>query len=86
MTITLTADQERFIQTKLRAGKYESAEEVLETALRLLDEYDRSEAEWVEEVRVKIDAAIATSEQTPPLDGKTVVNSIMERFQRARQA
>jgi antitoxin ParD1/3/4 len=58
MSISLTPDQERFIQTKLQAGKYRSAQEVLEIALRLLDEYDRAEAEWVEDVRKKIDAAI----------------------------
>jgi antitoxin ParD1/3/4 len=38
MSISLIPDQERFIQTKLQAGKYRSAEEILETALRLLDE------------------------------------------------
>lgn len=58
MSISLTPDQERFIQTKLQAGKYRSAQEVLEIALRLLDEYDRAEAEWVEHVREKIDATI----------------------------
>jgi antitoxin ParD1/3/4 len=58
MSISLTPDQERFIQTKLQAGKYRSAQEVLEIALRLLDEYDLAEAEWVEDVREKIDAAI----------------------------
>lgn len=51
MSISLTPDQERFIQTKLQAGKYRSAEEALEIALRLLDEYDRADAEWIEAVR-----------------------------------
>ena len=59
MSISLTPDQERFVQTKLQAGKYRSVEEILEIALRLLDEYDRTEAEWVEDVREKIDAAIS---------------------------
>jgi antitoxin ParD1/3/4 len=86
MSINLTPDQERFIQAKLNAGKYRTAEEILELALRLLDEFERSEAEWVEEVRGKIDAAIAVSDQTPPLDGETFVNGILERFQQANQA
>lgn len=86
MSISLTPNQERFIQTKLQAGKYRSAEEVLEVALRLLDEYDRAETEWVEDVREKIDAAIATSDHTPPIDGETFVNQIIERFQQVRQA
>ncbi|MBD1907782.1 type II toxin-antitoxin system ParD family antitoxin [Funiculus sociatus GB2-A5] len=86
MSISLTPNQERFIQTKLQAGKYRSAEEVLEVALRLLDEYDRAETEWVEDVREKIDAAISASDHTPPIDGETFVTQILERFQQARQA
>ena len=85
MSISLTPDQERFVQTKLQAGKYRSVEEILEIALRLLDEYDRAEAEWVEDVREKIDAAIAASEHTPPIEGETFVNQILERFRQAQQ-
>ena len=51
MNISLTPHQEGLIQSKLQTGKYHSAEEVLEIALRLLDEYDRTEAEWVKDVR-----------------------------------
>jgi antitoxin ParD1/3/4 len=86
MSISLTSDQERFIQAKLQAGKYRSAEDILETALRLLDEYDRSEAEWVEQIRTKIDAAVEVSKQTAPIDGETFINGILERFQQIRQA
>ena len=80
MSISLTDNQERFIRTKLQAGKYRFAEEVLEIELRLLDEYERADAAWVEEVRVKIDVAIEASSCTPPIDGETFVNGILERF------
>jgi antitoxin ParD1/3/4 len=83
MSISLNPDQERLIEAKLQSGKYRSAEEVIELALRLLDEYDRADAEWVEEVREKIDAAIVASTHTPPIDGETFVNQILERFQQA---
>ena len=86
MSISLTPNQEHFIQTKLQTGKYGSAEEILEIALRLLDEYDRADTEWVEEVRTKIDAAIEASTHTPPIDGETFVNHILERFQQGNQA
>ncbi len=85
MSISLTPDQEHFIQTKLQTGKYRSAEEILEIALRLLDEYDRADAKWVEEVRTKIDAAIEVSTHTPPIDGETFINHILERFQQGNQ-
>lgn len=86
MSTAITPDQERFIQTKLQTGKYRSAEEVLEIALRLLDEYDRAEAEWVEGIRAKIDAAVEASEHTAPVDGETFVNGILERLQQAKQS
>ncbi len=86
MSISLTPDLERFIQTKLQTGKYRSAQEVLEIALRLLDECDRADTEWVEEVREKIDMAIETSTHTPPVDGETFINHILERFQQPHQA
>ena len=44
MSIRLTPSQEQFIQSKLQSGKYRSAEELLETALRLLDENDHRAA------------------------------------------
>jgi antitoxin ParD1/3/4 len=84
MSISLTSDQERFVQAKLQAGKYRTAEDILEIALRLLDEYDRSEIEWVEDVQAKIDAAIETSNHTAPIDGETFVNGVLERFQQIR--
>ncbi|MEQ8385308.1 MAG: type II toxin-antitoxin system ParD family antitoxin [Coleofasciculus sp. A1-SPW-01] len=85
MSITLTKTQEQFIQTKLRTGKYRSAEEVLEIALQLLDEYERADSEWSNSVRAKIDAAIAVSEQTPPIDGEPFIAEILDRFQQARE-
>jgi antitoxin ParD1/3/4 len=83
MNISLTPEQENLIKTKLQTGKYRNVEEVLEIALKLLDEYDRSDAEWVKSVQAKIDAAISTSEHTPPIDGESFVNQIVARFQKS---
>lgn len=38
MTIQLTPDQETFVQSQVKTGQYQSVEEVLSTALRLLRE------------------------------------------------
>jgi len=86
MSITLTSSQEQFIQTKLETGKYRSAQEVLEVALRLLDEYDRGDRQWIDAVRVKIDAAVAMSEHTPPIDGETFIAGICDRFRETRES
>jgi antitoxin ParD1/3/4 len=84
MNISLTPNQEHFIQTKLQSGKYRSAEEILELALQLLDEYDHANTQWVEEVREKIEAAIEVSNHTPPMDGEAFVNRTLERLRQLR--
>ena len=39
----------------------------------------------IEETRQKVDFAIAELERGEGLDGETVVNEILERFQKARE-
>jgi antitoxin ParD1/3/4 len=85
MSINLTPEQEHFIESKIRDGKYRSPEEVLEIALQLLDEYDRADIQWNEDVKEKIEAALLISEQTELLDGKAFINKILDRFNKARQ-
>lgn len=80
MNISFNPEQEELIRNKLQSGKYRDVNELMATALQLLDEYDRSNAEWVEDVRVKIDAAISASENTPPVDGENFVNQIVAEF------
>ena len=57
----------------------------MQIRMRLLNEYDRSDAAWVEDVREKIDAAISASDQTPPIEGENFVSQVLERFQQAGQ-
>ncbi|BAC89852.1 ribbon-helix-helix domain-containing protein [Gloeobacter violaceus] len=85
MGISLTPEQEGFVLSKLQTGQYRSAEELLEVALQLLEAHDRAEAKWVEDVREKIDAAIAASEHAPPVDGTDYVARTLERLRQVRQ-
>ena len=70
-------------QRQLRTGKYRSAEEILEIALRLFDECDHAESQWIQSVRAKIDAAIEAADHTDPVDGETFGDGILDRFQSA---
>ena len=47
---------------------------------------DLSDREWIESVGVKIDAAIAVSEHTQPIDGETFIIGILDRFRQARES
>jgi antitoxin ParD1/3/4 len=59
-------------------------EEIAARFLAELAAEQQAENVWVEDVRTKIDAAISASEQTPPIDGETFINQILERLQRGR--
>ena len=45
MTVTLTPESEALVQRKVDAGGYTTVDEVIQAALRLLDEHDRKLAE-----------------------------------------
>lgn len=51
MNVSLTAELERWVQSKVEAGLYQSASEVVRDALRLLVERDRLQLARVEELR-----------------------------------
>lgn len=40
MNVSLTPNLEKFVQKKVRSGKYKSSSEVVREALRLLEEHD----------------------------------------------
>ena len=80
MDIALTPKQQNLIQAKLKSGKYQSSQQIIEIALCLFNEYEQAESEWSQSVRAKIQAAIEASETKPPVDGETFINGILERF------
>jgi antitoxin ParD1/3/4 len=80
MNISLTPEQESLIRAKIATGKYQSPQQLLEFAFRLLEEYEQAENEWVLSVREKIQAAIEMSEKEPPIDGEVFISGILERF------
>ena len=44
MNVSLTAELEKFVSTKVESGRYNSASEVVREALRLLEEHDNARA------------------------------------------
>jgi antitoxin ParD1/3/4 len=42
MNVSLTAELEKFVSTKVESGRYNSASEVVREALRLLEEHDNA--------------------------------------------
>jgi len=74
--------------TEFKTAVRELPENELAEFLEWLDEFqdDRADRQWIDTVRVKIDAAVAVSEHTPPIDGETFIAGICDRFRQVRKS
>ena len=59
MDISLSPSLEHFVQEKIENGGYQSANEVISDALRLLQERERPREELIEQLRRTIDLQIS---------------------------
>ena len=79
MTVTLTAEQEQFIAEQLKDGHYHSASDVIAQSLGLL----RAQEEFIRantaELREKIAVGIAQANHGELLDGKAVIDALLEK-------
>jgi antitoxin ParD1/3/4 len=79
MTVTLTAEQEQFITEQLKDGHYRSAADVVAQSLGMLraqEEFIRSN---VSELREKIAVGIEQANRGELLDGKAVIDALLEK-------
>ena len=74
--------------TEIKTAVRELPENELAEFLEWLDEFQAALADrqWIDTVRVKIDAAVAMSEDTPPIDGETFIAGICDRFWQVRES
>jgi antitoxin ParD1/3/4 len=86
MSITFSPEQEQIIQVLLATGKFNSVDEVIQTALRFLAEETLSDQEWLAETRTKIDEGIASIERGEGIDGETFVNQLLTQLKQAKEA
>jgi len=66
MNVQLTPEQEQLVLTKVKTGRYHSANEVMSEALRQMENRDQI----IEEVRQKIAAGVASLRQGKGTDGE----------------
>ncbi|PAX45713.1 type II toxin-antitoxin system ParD family antitoxin [Brunnivagina elsteri] len=85
MDITLKPEQEQFIQEKLQSGKYQTANEVIVEAFRLLEERDKRYQEWLEETRQKVAIGLAELERGEGVDGEVVMAELRDMIHQVRE-
>jgi antitoxin ParD1/3/4 len=76
MNLDLTAELEQLVQNKVKSGQYNSASEVMQEALRLLQQRDEVFVLRKEEVRQKIDQGWDAARRGEFVDGDEVFDRI----------
>lgn len=84
MNVSLTPKLEKYIQSKVKTGRYTSASEVVREALRLLEQDDARERE-LQKFRAELDRGIAEADAGLTIDGEEVFAKLRERSRLRRK-
>ena len=84
MEITLQPELEQFIQEKIKSGQYQSVNEAVNAALKLLIERELIYQGRFAELRQEILVGIEASERGDVLDSETVFTSIQKKLEQRR--
>jgi antitoxin ParD1/3/4 len=80
MSITLHSEQETIIASLIAPGSFQTADEVLQMALKLLETEQHSYQSWVVKTRAQVKEKIDSLERNEGIDGETVVNDLLTRI------
>lgn len=83
LNVSLTPDLSRFVENRLRSGKYQTASEVVREALRLLEGRDQAPVGSVEELKRSIEIGLAQLRRGEGVDGEAFFRRVAAR-RRAR--
>ncbi len=81
MNVSLTPELEKFVQQKVKTGRYLSASEVILEALRLLKERDIQRQMRLEKLRREVTVGIEQSNRGETFDGEEVVAELLEEIE-----
>lgn len=85
MSITLNPEQETIVDNLIATGSFQTAEQVLQVALKLLEQERQSYQSWVIETREKVREGIESLDRGEGVDGETVVNDLLAKLRQAKE-
>jgi len=85
MNVSLTPELEKFVNNKVRTGRYNSASEVVREALRLLEEHERSRAAQLGEFNKELGRRLASLERGEHLEPADVRSRLQRKSEERRK-
>jgi antitoxin ParD1/3/4 len=83
MSITLNSEQEALIVNLIATGSFQTAEEVLQAALNLLETEWQSYQDWVVDTQEQVREGIASIDRGEGVNGETAVNDLLAKLRRS---
>ncbi len=78
MNVYLTPELEQLVHNKVESGRFHSASEVVQEALRLMDQADEPRAIQLHELRNHIDKGLSEADGGEGVDGELFMQGLLE--------
>lgn len=89
MNISLIPDHEKYIETRIQSGVYQSIDELMTRAIALLIESEEEDLiydpAWIESTRHKVTTAIESLKSNGGTKGETAIAQLFDRYQERRE-
>ena len=83
VSVSLNEEQRRFVQGKIKEGRFRSANDLFQEALRVLESHDGLKTVQLRDLRARISDSIAAVERVEQVDGRQFVENLISRLQSA---
>ena len=80
LNVSLTAELESFVETRLASGRYQTASEVVREGLRLLELQERDREAAHAALKSKLKRAAAQAERGELVDGEEFITQLLARL------
>ena len=80
MNVHLTPEFEQLVQAKVQSGHYNSASEVVREALRIMEQRDEVRSIQLQELRNRMDRALAGSARGEGTDGEEFMQGMLDEL------
>jgi antitoxin ParD1/3/4 len=85
MNVSLTPELEKFVNSKVLAGRYNSASEVVREALRLLEQHEQARSAQLAEFNKELGRRLASLDAGAHLDPANARAAIQRKSQQRRK-
>jgi antitoxin ParD1/3/4 len=85
MNVSLTPELEKFVESRVATGRYQTASEVVREGLRLLEEQERRREANFRALKEKLQRGAAQAERGELISGEEVFSEIRRRGNQRRK-